>query len=395
MEKVRRWELDSLRGLMLVLMVMNHLPVRLSGAISQPVGFVSAAEGFVLLSAWLAGRVYTQRAQREGPAAMRRGLLRRAVTLHACHAALVLGLFCVVATLGTALQRAALTDLAAWFLEQPLLALPAALVLLYQPPLMDVLPLYVMFLLLSAPVLSFALRHGWGGVLAASAAVWALAQLGLGPALHAATLGWLGVPVPLHASGSFSPLAWQLLWFAGLALGARSAAPGASEAGPIVFPRGVVLAALGVATLGLVWRHAVGQTPFPGQGELNLLFSKWQLGPLRLLNLAALGVLVLHFGPRAVQTMPGLRVKALETLGRAALPVFCAHLVAVVAVLGLVGSEPWRNPWPVEALVIVATFVLLWGVARWSEALDARRGRPRTAAGLPRPARVLRASGPR
>ncbi len=54
----RYWEIDALRGLMLVLMTVTHLPTRLTDPLGQPFGFVSAAEGFVLLSAFVAGLVY-------------------------------------------------------------------------------------------------------------------------------------------------------------------------------------------------------------------------------------------------------------------------------------------------------------------------------------------------
>ena len=55
----RLWELDALRGLMLVLMTLTHLPTRLTTPTGQPFGYVSAAEGFVLLSAFMAGMVYS------------------------------------------------------------------------------------------------------------------------------------------------------------------------------------------------------------------------------------------------------------------------------------------------------------------------------------------------
>jgi len=53
----RRWELDALRGLMLVAMTLTHMPTRFSDPAGQPLGFVSAAEGFVMLSAYMAGSV--------------------------------------------------------------------------------------------------------------------------------------------------------------------------------------------------------------------------------------------------------------------------------------------------------------------------------------------------
>ena len=73
----RTSELDALRGLMLVLMAVTHLPTRFATPFGQPFGFVSAAEGFVLVSAFLAGRVYMARHERDGEDEMRSAFLRR------------------------------------------------------------------------------------------------------------------------------------------------------------------------------------------------------------------------------------------------------------------------------------------------------------------------------
>ena len=70
----RQTELDWLRGLMLVLMTVTHLPTWFSAHVGQPFGFVSAAEGFVFLSAYLVGTVYSQTAIKHGFPAMRRAL---------------------------------------------------------------------------------------------------------------------------------------------------------------------------------------------------------------------------------------------------------------------------------------------------------------------------------
>ena len=51
----RQPELDALRGLLLLWMTMTHLPTHASEYANQPFGFVSAAEGFVFLSAVLTG----------------------------------------------------------------------------------------------------------------------------------------------------------------------------------------------------------------------------------------------------------------------------------------------------------------------------------------------------
>jgi len=48
---------DTVRGILLVVMAINHVGSDLSVALYQPLGFVSAAEGFVFLSGILTGRL--------------------------------------------------------------------------------------------------------------------------------------------------------------------------------------------------------------------------------------------------------------------------------------------------------------------------------------------------
>jgi hypothetical protein len=54
----RRLEIDAVRGLMLVWMVLTHLPTFLPAYTNQPFGFVSASEGFIFLSALFTGQIY-------------------------------------------------------------------------------------------------------------------------------------------------------------------------------------------------------------------------------------------------------------------------------------------------------------------------------------------------
>ena len=96
----RRWEIDALRGLMLMLMTLTHLPTRWSDPLGQPFGFVSAAEGFVVLSAYMAGLVYVRRQRRDGDEAMQDAFLRRALKIYLCQAALLVFLLTAVAAIG-------------------------------------------------------------------------------------------------------------------------------------------------------------------------------------------------------------------------------------------------------------------------------------------------------
>jgi hypothetical protein len=369
----RAWEIDALRGLMLVLMTATHVPTRFSEPIGQPLGFVSAAEGFVLLSGFMAGRVYTTKHHRDGEAEMRSAFLKRVVRIYLWQVALLLFLCSAIAFIGAARQQPAIVNLLSYYWEEPLAAFVSGLFLLYNPPLLDILPMYILFLLTSAPLLVHGLRHGWAAILAASIALWLAAQFGLGEAIYQ----WLAEQTntrlpPVAQTGSFSLAAWQFLWVLGLWLGCSGTAQvgGAAPALPSHFPRWMVYCALAIALVGLAWRHGVGQVPFGADARLNLLFDKWTLGPLRLLNLFALMILAIHFAPWLTRSLP--RVPALETLGAASLAVFIAHLVIALLALTYLGAPRPERPLWIDIALFAGTYVALYAVARIVQELDRR-----------------------
>ncbi len=398
----RQWELDALRGLMLVLMTLTHLPTRWASPLSQPLGFVSAAEGFVFLSAFMAAKVYTAKQRREGDAALARGFHGRALKIWLVQAALLFFLFTVIALLGLLHDQPAVKDLLSFYLERPLVAFVAGLMLIYNPPLLDILPLYILFMLASPLLLLAGARRGWTLVLAGSVLLWLAAQWDFGTHLYEAAARWARIPVPARETGAFELLGWQFLWVVGLWLGAR-----AGRGLPLApaFPRGVVAAAWGVALVCFAWRHAAGQVPWPSAADaasalpaaVNAAFDKWHLGPLRLLNLAALVVLVLHHGPALAARMP--RPRALELLGRASLPVFCAHLVLVLLALAYLGAAREGRSWWVDNAVLAVSFAVLFVVALASDAIDRHaarvKARLKARRELRRRARSLSAGGRR
>jgi hypothetical protein len=357
---------------MLVLMTISHLPTRLTLPLGQPLGFVSAAEGFVLLSGYMAGLVYGQLANKTGLVAMRRAFWRRALKVYACHALTLLFLFSVIAVVGLRIDQPAVKNLMSYYLTDPVSGLISGLLLIYKPPLLDILPMYVLFLLASPWILAYALRRGWLAVMAVSLALWLLSLFGLGRWLHDAAASLVGLAVPFNETGSFFTLAWQFLWLLGLWMGASRTV---AAAVPFSFPRWTVLWAVVFAAVCLVWRHWIGQVPFGTNETLNLLFDKWLLAPLRMLDLFALMIVIIRFGPAWVARLP--RLRALETLGAASLPVFCAHLVIVLLALALRGDDPHVYPVWTDAVLLAACFLALYGVARIALRLD-RPAPPRT-----------------
>ena len=368
--KQRLWELDAMRGLMLVLMAFTHLPTAFAGPMGQPFGYVSAAEGFVLLSAFMAGKVYTSRAQKQGENAMRDALYKRVLKIYACQVALFVFLLSVVALIGVLTHQEAIERLVGFYLERPFTALFAGLVLVYSPPLLDILPLYVLFMLASPLLLLHALHRGWGGILAGSLALWFLAQFDLGRAVYDTINHVIPIPVPFQQTGSFEIFGWQFLWVFGLWMGSRKTlAP--AEATPHL-PPWLVRTAIVYALVCFVARHVVGQIPVmgaPSSVPLNAMFDKWHLGPLRLLGTFALLILVLRFAP-ALRKLP--RIAALETMGTASLPVFCAHLVLALMAIALFGEQRPDRPIHIDVLIIVISFAILYGVAWVSQMLDSQ-----------------------
>lgn len=352
---MKRWrEIDALRGVMLVLMTFTHLPTRFSGPMGQPLGFVSAAEGFVFLSAFMVGYIFSRRALKDGLREMRQALLRRALKLYVCHVAMLAYLFTLIAAIGIRTDRQAIKNLISFYLQEPATALVSSLVLIYNPPLLDILPMYVTFMVLSPWILMAGLRLSWTPVIVASAAIWFAAQFGLDKEVYHAIGKLIHSKVPFDETGAFQLFAWQLIWMLGLWLGAHAGTGSVPR-----FPTFIIIAACVVAAMGFLVRHSLGQAPFADASSAALL-SKWYLGPLRLLNFLALIALVLRFGHHLKNA---IRWRFLELLGAASLSVFCVHLGVVLLTLGLVGDRKGTTSLGLELAILAGTFLAMFATA--------------------------------
>jgi hypothetical protein len=285
---------------------------------------------------------------------------------------LLVFLLTIVAGIARAHGQTAVTDLISFFSKDPATALAAGLALVYNPPLLDILPMYVVLLAATPLLLSFALRRNWWPVFALSAALWTLAQFGVGRALYQAIADAIGLDLPVTETGAFSLLAWQFLWVGGLWLGSLKAA---DAGGGLAGPHWAIPPAIAIATVCLVWRHVAGQVPFPHEGghAINMLFDKWQLAPLRVVNFLALLVLVLRFGPWLARHVP---LQVLARLGAASLPVFCAHLVICLLALATLGDHYEHRSWIVDVVLVVGAFAALYAVAEFVELAYRSGGAP-------------------
>jgi hypothetical protein len=341
----RRIELDAARGAMLVWMTLTHLPTMISTYSNQPFGFVSGAEGFIFLSALFTGQVYFLLAERNGYRAMAKQLWMRTARLYIYHVALLGIAFVVVAHLAAAGNRPALHNLLDYYFLVPRKAVLYGVLLIYRPPLLDILPMYITFLLFTPVVLTIARKVGWKLILSAGFTIWLLAQFGLRLVLYNFAARLVGFNIPLSATGSFDLFAWQLMWLVGLYCGVRwskNDLPASAWARRMLVPAMVLVPAL------FVLRYSVGRGIELGAFEVS--FDKWHLGMIRIINFAAIAVLLIRFQ----SMMKALTFRPLVTMGQASLQVFCAHVLFCFVGLAIVGDASVVNGWQ-EALLATTT----------------------------------------
>jgi hypothetical protein len=351
----RRPELDALRGLFLVWMTLTHLPTRFSDFVNQPIGFVSSAEGFVFLSALLVSRVYMRQALQD-ETVLRNKLWKRSLRIYAYHLLMLALAFTVAAAYAVTTHRAAIYNLLDFYIAHPFVAIVGSVLLLYCPPLLDILPMYVIFLFFTPLVLSEAVKRGWGRILAVSGVFWLAAQFGLRDLVHNIVVHVTHLPIPLQETGAFNLFAWQAVWIVGLWLGAKSA----ENDVPLKRIPGYVVAVCALVCLFFIGIRHEWLGPHLTQQALGMKLDKWQIGPLRVINLVTFTI-VFYWMRKYV-----LRIVAVEpllTLGKASLQVFCAHIFFVFVGLALLYSDvPQLHGW-VAITLLAVTFAGLVLVA--------------------------------
>jgi hypothetical protein len=336
-------ELDALRGLMLVWITCTHLPTILSTYVNQPFGFFAATEGFIFLSALFTGRIYFRIAERDGYGAMWRKLGMRTGKLYCYQLLLLAFAFVIEAPIAAHGNRPAVHNLLDFYFSAGRTrAFTDAALMLYRPPLLDILPIYIVLLALTPLALTLGERFGWKYALTGGFTLWLLAQFGFRSFVHHVQSRAFGLHIPLNAMGAFDLWAWQLWWLVGLWLGVRWA----KNDFRLDWVKQMAVPAAIVAGFFLVLRYAqvAGVVTF---GKSGLLFDKWDFGVGRMIDFTAVAVLAIRF--RSV--LRPLAIRPLVMLGQSSLPVFCVHLLCVFFALTLMKNDPVMRDW--RAIVVI------------------------------------------
>ncbi|MFG1479223.1 OpgC domain-containing protein [Xanthobacter sp. V4C-4] len=349
--------IDFWRGFALLTIFINHVPGHLLSAYTfRNFGVSDAAELFVLLAGVSAAFAYARPFEPGRRLRVGARILTRAFNLYVAHLALVM---VAVAVIGGFVVETGDTRVLGWYhldliIEAPVEALVGMALLTFQPAYLNILPLYVS-LLLMAPVLVALARRSLALALGVSAALYLVAQLAhLGPPVWPGAGRWY-----------FNPLAWQLLFTAGLAIGIVLDRGGARVANRVL---DVLVPVYLVATA--VW----AQLDFPVSLQIWRLpafvwdFDKSNLDLPRVLHILALAYCVTRLPVE--RWLRGWTASApLILIGRHALPVFC--LGTVLSLGAQVLRPAFDGAVSFDLLIVVVGFSLQWLLA-W--ALEWQKG---------------------
>lgn len=352
-KKERDLRIDFFRGLALVFIFIDHVPNNAWAlATLRNFGFADASEVFVLLAGYSAGLAYWSISEREGFRATVNRASRRAREIYLWH----LGVFVASAILLYSAARAfgnpdfvnhvAISELA----KDPMHTLASALVLFYQPNMMNILPLYVV-LMLFLPVVVALLRRSVLLTLGLSFGIWLVAtSYGLNLPTHQRTEGWF-----------FNPFAWQLLFTTGAAVSVLARRVEARPRVEIAVPAGLyVLFAFVVAApwVPISWLPSEPLVSRDIIGPIN----KNDLSAWRFLHVLALAYLVAVAVPKNAPWLKKSWAHVLELCGKNSLEIF--SLGTLLSFLGWIALVQLGSS-QMTVLAVNVTGIAIMSVTAW------------------------------
>src|SRR5690242_4075120 len=325
----RDMRVDFFRGLALWWIYTDHIPGDVLGDYSlRNFAMCDATEIFVLLAGFGAGIAYGSVMNRQGYLYAAADTLRRAWTLYIAHIFLFVVYTAQVAYSAAALDRTfyleeTRLDVLA---DQPYRALLEALLLRFQPSLLNILPLYVALLLMFVVALPL-LRKPMLLFFTSFAGYLLVRVTGIN------MTAWTG------EGWYFNPFAWQFLFMIGAIL---SYAP--PKMPRIRWPIDVVSVLILLAGIVVIWvidthPRILAAMPSPVI-RFVITEDKTGLHPFRLLSILSLAWLTARSVPAHADWLRSRFAAPFVLLGQNSLPVFCSGIFfGFIARLGLEAQE--------------------------------------------------------
>ena len=330
---VRYRQLDFLRGLMLIIMTADHLDSVLKPITYETFGFVTAASGFVFLSGLVSGIVFTRYTIKHGIPKVRKKFFNRALDIYKYQICLLL--IALVLLLGSGAIKEFWYSNLDLLIDAPFKGFLLGGLLLYQPTLLDILPLYCLFLLLSPLVFTQIFKGNALWVFLISLLFWGLSQKGFREIFFN-----LFVQGRDFKPSHFNFFAWQFLFFSGMILGYFQIYK-RNLVDNFLHHRGLFIVSLLLCIVFFVVKHTGLE---PGFININHFNGKSNLGPLRLLNFLVLSHVIAFLLNRFKNAG---KFSPVELLGRHSLQVYSFHVVLILIALPFLNNLASFAPWEV------------------------------------------------
>jgi hypothetical protein len=307
----RDLRLDACRGIALWFVFLDHIPNNICSWLTlQHYGFSDTTEVFMFISGVTCALAYGAVQRRDGWWAVVSHTLRRSWEIYVAFLTLIIALVVLVhwADVGQLADEVNVRVL----MQQPGAALARAVILQYRPVNTDVLPNFVVFHLMFAPLLWGLLRNP-NAALAASALLYGLVQV----------YGWNLPQWPSH-DWYFNPFAWQFL----VVLGAWWVVAGRVRFGALVTSHLMVGLAATYLAFGLIvalsWNFELLDALIP-QSLARLIYpiDKSDLDPLRLLHFLAVAILMARFVPSDWRGLTTPVLRGAVRCGENSLEIYC------------------------------------------------------------------------
>jgi hypothetical protein len=361
----RDLRLDLFRGIALWLIFLDHIPENIANWFTiRNYGFSDATEIFIFISGYTAAFVYGRTMRERGFMLSSARILRRAWQIYVAHIFLftifMAEIAYVAATFDNPLYAEEMKILD--FLKQPDITIFQALLLKFKPVNMDVLPLYIVLLLLFPPTLLVMLWQP-NLALAGSAIVYACAW----------RLDW-NLPAYPNGVWFFNPFAWQLLFV----FGAWCAVGGAQRLSAVLRSRAILAVAIAYLlfafAITLTWHFEALDRFVPAWlAEWMYPIDKTNLDVLRFAHFLALATVTVHFVPR---DWPGLKSPILRpaiVCGQHSLEIFCLGVFLAFAGQFII-AESSGGPLLQTAISVLGIIIMIAtaNLISWYKAVEGR-----------------------
>ena len=363
----RDLRLDFFRGIALIFIFVDHIPAnKLAQFTLGSWSFCDAAEMFVFISGYTAALVFGQMTARLGFGLTTLRVLSRCWVLYVAHVFLFVAFTAQVAFTAERFANPMFVEEMSVdkFLAAPHLAVINALLLTFQPAFMDILPLYIVLMLLLALLLPMIARAPWAAV-GLSFLLYLVAQR-------------RGLNLPTYPDGHwfFNPFAWQFLFILGACLGYPRELPFPSwlDRRFVLWLAVAIVAAsaLGRLLLSMVYWLNLDWPRFARMLWWGL--SKTTLGPYRLVNFLALAYVASTIVKPGAAWLGSRLVRPITRMGQNSLYIFCLGIfLSYLGHLYLVEFHSGTFAHLGVSAVGVAVMAAVAGMMDWVRRAEARR----------------------